>query len=224
MKSVNSLPLEQRRGIETTDLNDNLVLVQASVEQVVQALGQLRQVAVWERDVYEREIEIQDYSFIIFQIRKHPWTLICKLSFLTYHVTFEDKDVQSLSSLLHAKAIHYLISDTSLSLGYHLYNCGESVEKLFFTSELEGEMEDDEDEDENEEAQGTCHFQSKLRQLKAEDIENVYSFTDDFLRQQDVYVPAFFTKVYFRCGQRITLRLKGIEHDDFEQMDYVVLN
>ena len=226
-EATKDVPLEQRRGIETTDLNAQLFLVRAPIEQVAQACRQLRQVALWERDVYEREIEIQGYSFIVFQFRGHPWTVIQELSSLYYSVPLEDKDIQSLSGLLHTKALCYFVSDTSMNIGYHLYDCNESIEKLYFTHECEREMDEDDDEnndDDDMEAQGTYQFQSQLRQLKAEDIGNAYGFIDDFLREQDAYVPAFFSKVIFRVGQRITLRIKGIEHDDFERMDYVVLN
>ena len=74
------------------------------------------------------------------------------------------------------------------------------------------------------EEQGTCHFHSRLRQLKAEDIEDAYKFTDAFLREQDAYVPAFFRFVNFEVGQQITLRLEGLKYDNFVRMDYLVVN
>ena len=51
------IPWEQCRGIESINLNDNLILVQAPIEQVAQSFNQVRQVARWEHhDVYGREI------------------------------------------------------------------------------------------------------------------------------------------------------------------------
>ena len=208
--AANGIPLKQCRGIEHTDLNDSLFLVQAPIEHVAQAFSPFPQLVLWQRDVYEREIEILGYGLMVFQFRGHPWTLIHQLNFMPYQsplqIPFRDEDMESLSKLLHTKAICYQISDTSHTIGYHLYDCGESIEELY----AEGE---------------NCQFQSRLRQLKAEDIGNPYFFTDNFFREQDVYVPAFAWNIFsFRVGQRITLGIKGFEYDNFERMDYAVLN
>ncbi|MBD2513053.1 hypothetical protein H6G91_38820 [Nostoc muscorum FACHB-395] len=56
--AIKGVPWERCRGIETTDVNDYLILIQAPIEKVAQAISQVRQVVVWERDVYEHEIEI----------------------------------------------------------------------------------------------------------------------------------------------------------------------
>ncbi len=223
------IPWEQCRGIESIDLNDNLILVQAPIEQVAQSFNQVRQVARWERDVYGREIEILGYSFVVFQLRGHSWTTIHELTFLHKQVPLREKDIQLLSGLLHTKTICYLVSDTGGHIGYHLYDCGESMEKLYFTSDVEGEIDEDEDADEDEDMkiQGTCQFKSQIREIKAEDINNHYDFTYDFFREQDAYVPDFFGLIWWdklKVGQRITLQLKGLEHDNFERMDYLVLN
>ena len=116
-------------------------------------------------------------------------------------VPLEDEEAQALSHLLHTRAICYRVSDTCGALGYHRYNCGESIEKLYFTSSGEEEM----DEYEDMESQGTCQFQSQLRQLKAEDIENPYTFIWNFFQEQDAYVPAFCWQEYSTVGQRVTL-------------------
>ncbi len=104
---------EQCRGIESIDLNDNLILVQAPIEQVAQSFKQVRQVARWERDVYGREIEILGCTFAVFQLRGHSWTVLHQLTFLHKQVPLGEKDIQLLSGLLHTKAIYYLVSDTS---------------------------------------------------------------------------------------------------------------
>ncbi|MEH2058031.1 MAG: hypothetical protein V7K97_18085 [Nostoc sp.] len=225
--AIKGVPWEQCRGIETTDVNDYLILIQAPIEKVAQAISQVRQVVVWERDVYEHEIEILAYGFIIFQFRGHSWTVISQASSIGYSVTLDEEDAQSLSNLLHTKAICYLISDTGLKIGYKFYNCNELLEELYFTSEIEGEFDDEyeeeEEEDDDTKIEGTYHFQSHLRQLNAKDIENPYVFTDTFLREQDAYVPAFFHRCYLSLGQRITMRLGGLKHEDLERMDYLVL-
>ena len=61
------MSVEQRRGIETIDRNQNLLLVRAPIESVAQRLSRARRADVWERDIYDREIEITAESYIVFQ-------------------------------------------------------------------------------------------------------------------------------------------------------------
>ena len=224
--AMKGVPWEQCRGIENLDVNDYLILIKAPIEEVAQAISQVRQVVLWERDVYEHEIKILAYGHIIFQFKAHSWTVISQISSRLSRVCLDEKDAQSLSDLLHTKAICYLISDTGLKIGYQFYNCNELLEELYFTSEIEGEFDDEYEEEESEdmEIDGTYHFQSNLRQLNIEDIGCPYDFTETFLREQDVYVPDFFHRVNFRVGQRLTLHIEGLKHEDLERMDYLVLN
>ena len=74
------IPIEQCRGIESPDCNDQFVMVRASIQIVAPALTQIRQATLWEQDVYDREIEITDQDFIVFQFRGHSWTLIHHLA------------------------------------------------------------------------------------------------------------------------------------------------
>lgn len=218
------VPIKQRRGIEFIDLNDYLVLVQAPIEQVGQALCQTRQVARWGRDVYSRSIELVDQSsFIIFQFRGHPWTVIPSSSFFPHRIFFQDENAQSLSRWLHAKVIVYLVSDTGGFIGYHLFNCGESLEKLYKEPMEEMDAQEYEYLDEMEFI-GMCKFRSQLRPLEAYDIEDGYSFTDEFLREQDAYVPTCLWGWSLNVGQKVTIQLKGLEREDFERMDYMTLS
>lgn len=201
------MSLEQKRGIETIDLNQFLVLVKAHIEPVAQAFSQARQADIWERDVYDRQIEItKGQGFIVFQFRGHPWTLISEINFVPYRTPLNNKDAQTLSRLLQSRAIYYRVSDTSGYIGYELYENGSSIEKL--SSEEEIYLE----------------FQSQRCQLKPEDIGNAYNFVYDFMLEQDVYIPALFRVV----NQQGYLRLKGPElenlvQNDFERLDYIAL-
>lgn len=164
------VPIEQRRGIEFLDLNDYLVLVQAPIEQVGQALCQTRQVACWERNVYEREIElVEQSSAIIFQFRKHSWTIIQSSNFFPFGMSLYDEDAQSLSHWLHTKALSYLVSDTGGYFGYHLFNCGESLERFYYD---ENELIEVTDADADEmEFVGVPEFRSQLRPEKASEVK-----------------------------------------------------
>lgn len=220
-----NVPIKERRGIEHLDLNDELILVQAPIEQVGQALSQMLQLNRWERDVYQRSIELVDQSsLLIFQFRRHPWTIIQSSGFFPHRILLKDEYAQSLSGLLCAKAIYYLISDTGGYIGYHFFNCGESLEKFYKEPpEVFGiEEYEYEDEDENEFI-GMCEFRSQLSQKEVHEIGDGYRFTDDFLREQNAYVPAFKWIDDLKAGQKFTISWEGIERNDFERMDYIAL-
>ena len=63
--------IEQCRGIESVDCNDQFVIVKAPIELVAPAFGQIRQATVWQPDIYDREIEIIGQDLIVFQFRGH---------------------------------------------------------------------------------------------------------------------------------------------------------
>ncbi|MUL37917.1 hypothetical protein [Gloeocapsopsis dulcis] len=63
------------------------------------------------------------------------------------------------------------VSDTSGYIGYNFYEKGALSETLYFEEEM------------------SFQFQSQFRQLEAEDIENAYNFTFDFILEQDIYIP-----------------------------------
>lgn len=226
------IPLEQRRGLDSIDLDDLLVLVQAPIEQVTQAFSQVRQAERCEHDVYDREVKIIGQDFIVFQFRGHSWTLIHELGF-PLDSPLGDEDAQELSGLLNTRAICYAVSDTCGSIGYSLYEHGTSVEMLSFA---DGDPEDDREVDESQgefkSAVGVYQFQSQLRQLRTEEnwnpydpelSQNPYEVVEDFFQEQDAYVPAFPGPESFSVGQRVTLRFEGLERYDFERVDHVAV-
>src|SRR5260370_30457741 len=71
--------------------------------------------------------------------------------------------------------IHYSVSDTSVYIGYSLYENGELLEEL---SVLEGGSDE-----------GPNTFSSRLRDLERDDITNVWDFTYEFLVDQDAFDP-----------------------------------
>jgi len=218
------VPIEQRRGIEHGDLNDYLVLVLAPIEQVGQALSQMLQVDRWERDIYERKIEIVDQgSALIFKFRGHPWTIIGPSNFFPYPMNFQNEEAQSISGWLQTKVISYLISDTGGYIGYHFFKCGELLEKLYKEPPDEMDPIEYESEDWEEGFIGMCEFRSQLRETEVYEIEDGYGFTDDFLREQDAYVPAFRWTRILKIGQKVTIKLENLEREDLERMDYMTL-
>ncbi|MEG4520784.1 MULTISPECIES: hypothetical protein [unclassified Microcoleus] len=201
------MSIEERRGIESIDVNQNLLLVRAPIESVAQKLSRARRADVWERDIYDREIEMTAESYIIFQFRGHPWTIVEKLTYRPGSLVFGEGDAITLSNFLSTRAIYYKCSDTCGYIGYNCYDGGAFAEMLYFEEEI------------------SFLFVSDFRELKAEDIDSAFRFTDAFMREQDIYIPnAHYENV--KVGDRVNLRPKGptlddLVRSDFERVDYI---
>jgi hypothetical protein len=68
-------------------------------------------------------------------------------------------------------------------------------------------------------------FISDFRELKAEEIDSAFSFTDAFMREQDIYIPLVHY-VHVKVGDRVNLRPKSptlddLVRSDFERVDYI---
>lgn len=197
------IPLEQRRGVETIDRNTLFVLVRASVEPVAQAFGVLRQMNVWVRNAYDREINIQNESTFVFQLQRHPWSIIYKPYMRSMQIYLTEEDARSISELLGTYAIYYAASDTCGTIGYHLYSSGVCNEKLFSQEEV------------------SLEFQSQLRSFEAWDIQDAYTFTINFICEQDAYVPNLVEVEDLEAGQHKTLRFENLMSNELERMDYL---
>lgn len=197
------IPIEQRRGLETIDRNLVFVVVRASVEQVSQAFSTLRQMNVWVHNAYECEIEIQNESTFVFQLRGHPWSLIYKPHMSSIRIYLTEEDASNLSESLSTSVIYYAGSDTCGTIEYHLYSNGILQEKLYFEEEFK------------------CEFQSHLRQLEARNIEDAYTFTMNFIREQEAYIPCIVEVEELLAGQHTTLRIEDLMLNEVERMDYL---
>jgi hypothetical protein len=93
---------------------------------------------------------------------------------------------QSLSHLLSTRVIGYSVSDTSGYIGCRLYENGGLLEEL---SVLEGGSDLHQDK-----------FFSSLRDLERDDIANVWSFTREFLVDQDAFDPGSTSRTSLAIG------------------------
>lgn len=204
---VKNMSVEERRGIESIDINQNLVLVRAPIESVAEKFSRARRADVWERDIYDRPIEITAESYIIFQFRGHPWTIVQQLNYRPGHLVFGEGDAITLSNFLSTRAIYYKVSDTCGYIGYNCYDRGTLAEMLYFEEEV------------------SFLFVSDLRELTTEEIDSAFSFTFAFMEEQDIYIPnVHYDNV--KVGVPVNLRLKGptlnnLERHDFDRIDYI---
>lgn len=197
------IPLEQRRGLETIDRNILVILVQAPVELVAQAFSTLKQMNVWVRDAYNREITIQKESTFVLQLQRHPWSIVYKPCLGAVRLYLTEEDARSLSESLSTAAIYYAGSDTCGTLEYQLYQNGVLQEKLAFEEEV------------------SIEFQSQLRSLEARDISDAYTFTMDFMREQDAYVPCLAEAEDLIAGKHITLGIDDLKLNEIQRIDYL---
>jgi hypothetical protein len=218
------IPLDQRRGYESSDQNVDYVLVRAPIEQVAQAFCELRQADFWERDAYKREVKMVNEVFILLQLQGHQWTVIRHL-YNTYSIFLTESDAQELSRLLNTRAIYYNMSDSCEALGYHLYDCGTCIEMLCYGEGCSDYAEQEEEnivfEDEDVEVQKPFEFQSQIYQFEIDENDDPYALLNYLLEEQDAYVPALFEIERIARFQPATLRLADYVSDDFERIDYV---
>ena len=203
----NDLPVEKLRGIGHIDTNDLYILIQASVEAVAQTYYQLKSMNVWIRETYGKSIEIQSNSILVFRFKGHKWSIIyeaCK-SYSGKNMPTEE-DAQEISKLLNTSAIFYARSDTCMSIAYEFCQTGKVIETMYYQ---EGDKP---------------MFDSQLRTLDPEDICSGYSLTNDFLREQEAYIPYFYGSKYFIPGTKRILKIDNLLPNEVERMDYLAKN
>jgi hypothetical protein len=167
-------PWESRRGRETIDYNNNVLLIRASVADVAQALADRTE--RWEQDVVGREIVLGESGAFVFRLRGHAWTVVVPNVGAAWGwalLTGITEQTRALSDLLKTRAIYYWVGDTSGTVGYMLYENGELLEKF---SGTDGGSPDD-------------TFWSRLRNPKRRDLRKIWDFSHQFLVEQDAFEP-----------------------------------
>ncbi|MEH1884416.1 hypothetical protein [Nostoc sp.] len=215
-------PIEERYGLEDIDTIAEGLLVDAPFDQVCEILAPLG--VRWERNVDDQNIP--NPGLLVFQFRGHLWTGILDASMTdkytpvptnTFDNDFErfvpsswnwESQAQSLSQRLHTRAIYYWVDDSGFTIGYAYWENGDLMERLEFDEEIWQDTHDEALLDAPERTVEPHLFESKLRQLTAAEIENAYSFVEDFLYEQQAYAATKLSR--FNC-----------QRDDFVRLDYI---
>ncbi|MGJ3253508.1 MAG: hypothetical protein ACFE0J_20595, partial [Elainellaceae cyanobacterium] len=204
------------RGIEFIETTDSMILVKNSLNSVSSAVRQLNHLSRWERNIYSREILISELGFIIFQFRRHFWTIIQFVDSLAY--SKYESDAEILSKYLNTPALYYSVGDTFGDFQYTFFSNGICVEKLRV-----------------EESEGLV-FESVLRpSVSIENIKSRYQFVNDFFIKQDIYIPVLSSNISLTqetSSQRVVLELwntfsnkpQKFRYSDFEGFDYLATN
>jgi hypothetical protein len=201
--------LRQRRGIGSIDTNDRQILIHAPIEDVARSLGQVIQIAQLELDACGRQLEIQHHGLVILQFQGHAWTTIVApwFNFSYYSYQLKSETAGLWSQILNTDAIYYQVSDTGSYIGYQLFNRGNSIETLFYTSSEDRKSE----------------FESSLRQIEPEYfIYNAYRMVYNFMVERNIYIPSFRWNDACGANQHLLFQIKGLKCTDFVRIDYAV--
>ncbi|BAY80083.1 hypothetical protein NIES25_65710 (plasmid) [Nostoc linckia NIES-25] len=203
-------PWSQRRGIESIDRNAEVVLLKVPLDRLSDVLAEKAMES--QRNVMGAEIEVSGAFVFAYQLVGHPWSIMVS-GLLDNPSILQSSELAQLSKQLGQPVIRLLVSDTASEIGYDLFEGGELVEYfrgsdgeltdnshkygihpqlylLFPYPDDYAEEDDDFEEDEDSEAQQTAYFWSRLRQVTAEEIGNVWSFPFQFMCDRDAFDPA----------------------------------
>ena len=192
-------PWAERRGIECIDRNAIVTLVRVPLDRLTSLLAE-RAIETY-RDVVGSEIELNDSFAFAFQIVGQSWSIL-----LTHESTNSEGETESLVpseselSLYFSQPVIYLtISDTCGSIGFLLDKNGEKFE--YFSGD-EGEIEEDSSEQESSSTRyiltpnlddldykQTAYFDSKIRQVTAEEIRDIWDFAEGLMCEAEAYDP-----------------------------------
>lgn len=194
-------PWSERRGIETIDRNDRVVLVKAPLEMLTNVLAN-RALEV-RRDVLGSEIKVSGSFSFAFQLVGHPWSIMVYDEMIEPdRVTVSPPPTEAqLSKALGKPVIDLSISDTTGSIGYILFEDGKVVEYFWG---LEGDVTEEISEyglpiqryllspspQLYPEAKQTVFFGSRRRQVSAKTMGDIWEFAERFLIENDAFDPA----------------------------------
>ena len=167
-EAMDAIPLAQRRGFEQTgDGSPELAIVKAPLDKLTDAVLKGNPSKVVVSDALGKDVEILDQSYLLMQLKGHPWTAIIRLS---AGATKIPELAKALSSDLQTEAISYRYSDFSGSTHYALYDSGNEIETLVDTDK-------------------GVTFNSSRRQITADEKEDVELYLDRALKAEDAYLP-----------------------------------
>jgi hypothetical protein len=164
---------------------------------LVESGGQLQQ------DVYGGTTAGE--GLLVFQLQQQDWSVITDAWFLVVD-TFEshspsswnwENQGQHLSAQLQTRIILFGISEDGAKIRYSVWDNGILVEELKYNS--------------NEALNLRLTFNSQLRQVEAQSIQNPHKFTFDFLESQEMSWLTLYTLT----------RFYGVRREDFVSLDFV---
>lgn len=155
-------PWSTRRGIETIDNNNFVILIRTELNSLIDFLRECAVEIV--PDPIDQTVTLGNENAFAFQLQGHPWSIVIGTSAINQLPV-------PLSQTLEADVIAYTCSDTGGYDEYELYRQGAVVEKYA--------AESDE----------LSHFHSDIRQVNDMLLEDCHAFIEDFFLENDAYEP-----------------------------------
>jgi hypothetical protein len=188
--------ITKMRGVPTFDLEESVLLVRASCDQVAEALKKRKKLKKRIRNAAGKTITIAGDCYFVYQLRGHPWVIVS----VFWGGCAGQDDGKGLSKALATRAIYFGNSDTSCVTQYEVYENGNQVE---YFDDFNG-----------------IKFHSKLRDVAPpEDGPDVYDFVDAFIREQDAFIPYHSALLFegwrYKRGDTIKLDFHGALTDKF---------
>jgi hypothetical protein len=192
----------EMRGICSFDYNGNTVFAKANVEDVSRAISERYSTSQWQKNIINREIELTNQCFFIFQYSGHVWTNIISRQYSNYDYA------QFISKSLKTRTIDYEVSDTASALKYRIFENGELLERLN-TGECYENIE----------------WESTIHHVGAEQIGNIEEWVEKIFIENDALEPSieFMNLVGYwmhKPGDKITMYYTG---GNIERCDFITL-
>lgn len=225
--SENNIPLKNQLGVEYFDINQDLLLLSSSIDNIVEALKKQKTINYWEKNIYGREIRLAKKSYVLLKFFGHTWTLVC-VPWFSRKTELGYEQACLYSKILNTKAIFFERSDSDSSMGYYFYEQGDLVERFLFTEsyiQLEnGILKKPPPQIYEENYPGEYRFYSKYRVLTEEYIfSRKKDIVVDFLKEQNSYVPTIFWLYDLPVNQSVVFEIDNLKTTDIERLDYVAL-
>jgi hypothetical protein len=195
-------PISEMRSVGSFDYNGSTVFAKGNVEDVSRAIHERDSTSQWQKNIINREIELTNQCFFIFQFSGHVWTNIISRQYLNYDYA------RFISKSLKTRTIDYRVSDTASALQYRIFENGELLERLK-TGECYENIE----------------WKSTIHHVGAEQIGNIEEWVEKIFIENDALEPSleFMNLVGYwmhKPGDKITMCDTG---RNIERCDLITL-
>jgi hypothetical protein len=222
------------RGVTTFDTNDAMVLVAAPVTDVSRAFAERIGAKTRRENVLGEEVKLTQRCYAVWKLIDSPWSNVMKLHCRDFRHWPSAADAVALSKSLKTRALYVANSDTGGVTQYALFDAGKVVEVFDYGSA--GDRDSDKAVTERfakyysidmsaiaggvQVAQNKT-FASSQRAVDVKKIKNDLDFVNDYVKQQDAFIPFGFEMGWGEAGEMMELTLEGLGPDDVERLDYV---
>ncbi|MFG6097558.1 hypothetical protein SPB21_20000 [Leptothoe sp. ISB3NOV94-8A] len=226
------LAISERRGVDSCEQSFSCVLVHASPEYVLAALGREFCVAEYGENVYGSVIEVPDASlFVVLQLQGHSWTVLSRVDAQLPEVLNTEESIASLSMFVQTKVIFFREFDSEYGITLFFYDSGFLKRKIEYSHEFvrgrEGEVITSELMNSLLELEPDFEMDYYFREVVPElDVDRVEIFddynliTDSVLKANGAYAPCI-TWPILREKCMFEVSICGLNKGDFSEFKLI---